>query len=228
MCGAGSVPGAKLVGCPGRHPFSLLTRVAEIAPNLASLDLPMLTWLLSFVLLSAAAPCETAVCRCRPMPHEEAAARADVIFTATVVSVDERKGDSGAPRFGHEARMHVHASWKGIDTPEVVAVGGGTSCDFIYRPGDRYLIYGRVDSTGAIHATYCTGSRRTEPRRRERGAARRAAADVVEIRHTRRALIVAARMTTGPDLGRGPAPSSSIQCLHERNDCGCRYCAAPS
>jgi hypothetical protein len=137
--------------------------LAEIAPNIASLDLPMLTWLLSFLLLSAAAPCEATVCRCRPMPHEEAAARADVIFTATVVSVDERKGDSGAPRFGHEARMRVHASWKGVDTPEVVAVGGGTSCDFIYRPGDRYLIYGQVDSSGAIHATYCTGSRRTEP-----------------------------------------------------------------
>src|SRR5688500_1694359 len=105
----------------------------------------MMTWLLSFLFLAAAAaPCEPAVCRCRPIPREEAVAGADVIFTATVVGGRELQGEAGPLPFGHQARMRVHAAWKGVESPEVIAVGGMTSCDFFYRPGDRYLIYGEV------------------------------------------------------------------------------------
>ena len=124
----------------------------------------MMTWLLAILLLSPAAPCEAAFCRCRPISQEEAAAQADAIFTATVVSVrDLPPAEPGGPGLGHEARMRVHAAWKGVESPEVVLHGGVTSCRFELRPGDRYLIYGSVDSTGAFHAGYCTGSRRTEP-----------------------------------------------------------------
>ena len=124
----------------------------------------MITWLLSMLLLATTAPCETAFCRCRPITPEEAAERAEAIFTATVVSVHDlpSAGPGGAP-FGQQARMRVHAAWKGVEAPEIIVKSGMTSCDFIYRPGDRYLIYGHADADGAFHASYCGGSRRTEP-----------------------------------------------------------------
>lgn len=122
-------------------------------------------WLLSLLLLSAAAapPCTPMVCRCVPISQEEAAQQADGIFTATVVSVRPLVADSGAPPLGHEVRMRVHAAWKGVDAAEVVVAGGMTSCDFDFKAGDRYLIYGSADSGGAFHAGYCSGSRRVEP-----------------------------------------------------------------
>lgn len=123
----------------------------------------MTTWLLS--LLLAAAPCETtAFCRCVPITPEAAAERADAIFTATVVSVRNfPPAEPGGRSPGHEARLRVHAAWKGVESPEVVIQSRGTTCDFVFRPGDRYLIYGRMDSAGVFHAGYCMGSRRVEP-----------------------------------------------------------------
>ncbi len=122
----------------------------------------MITLLLS--LLLAAAPCGAAFCRCIPITPEEAAARADAVFTATVVHVQVLPPrEPGRPALGHRARMRVHAAWKGVRAPEVVIESGMTSCAFDFRAGDHYLIYGRVDSAGVLHASQCSGSGRTEP-----------------------------------------------------------------
>ena len=122
----------------------------------------MIALLLSLLLM--ADPCETAAfCRCVPIAPEDAMERAEAVFTATVVSVRSLPAPPDAPAVGQEARMRVHAAWKGVDTSEVIVVSRMTSCDFTYRPGDRYLIYGRVDADGTLRATYCGGSRTIQP-----------------------------------------------------------------
>jgi hypothetical protein len=120
---------------------------------------------LLFSLLLMAAPCETgAFCRCVLITREAAMERAGAVFTATVVSVRSLPpGEPGAPAAGQEVRMRVHEAWKGVDGPEMILVAGLTSCDFNYRPGDRYVIYGSVGSDGVLRARYCGGSRLIEP-----------------------------------------------------------------
>lgn len=120
---------------------------------------------LLFSLLLMAAPCDAAAfCRCVLITPEEAMERADAAFTGTVVSVRSLPpGQPGAPAGGQEVRMRVHAAWKGVDAPVVMLVAGMTSCDFNYRPGDRYVIYGRAGTDGVFRASYCGGSRLIEP-----------------------------------------------------------------
>ena len=120
-----------------------------------------MTWLLSILLLAAVAPCETAVCRCRPFTVEEAAERADEIFTATVTSVREiLPGDPDLPAGRYEVRMRVHSAWKGAGAVEVILVSGRTSCDIQFGAGEDYLVYGHTGLDGVLYAHACTGTRR--------------------------------------------------------------------
>jgi hypothetical protein len=128
----------------------------------------MISWMLPALLLAATAPpcAESPLCRCLPFTQEEAAERADAIFMATVVSVRALpRTEAGWTPPGSEVRLRLHAAWKGIESPspEVVVINQETSCDFDWAPGDRYLVYGQRDSTGAYTADYCSGTRLLTP-----------------------------------------------------------------
>lgn len=114
-------------------------------------------------------------CSCVPPPPPDVAFdRSDAVFTATAVDVptypgkasllkyealnaiDETLGtDFANPYWTRPVVFEVDASWKGVEATRTVITGGGSTCDFSFAEGHRYLIYARLWE-GNLQTGICT------------------------------------------------------------------------
>ncbi|HEX2190563.1 MAG TPA: hypothetical protein VHG51_16765 [Longimicrobiaceae bacterium] len=122
--------------------------------------MPVLSLLLTSAAL-AAAPCEAAPARCScipPRPPLEALAQADAVFSGTVVSVEERRGEGGMGEL--EVRIVPDRRWKGAaaDTVVVHTADNSAACGVAFAPGEAYLVY--AYGSDGLRASLCS---RTAP-----------------------------------------------------------------
>jgi len=74
--------------------------------------------------------------------------KADAVFVGLVQRVEDRKSkDASGKEFraGQIAHIQVEKAFKGMDLPEVVFRTEGSSCDAVYKAGERWLYYAYYD-----------------------------------------------------------------------------------
>lgn len=88
-------------------------------------------------------------CSCGGYPTACAAyLGAEAVFIGTVQTVQNRKkkGDDGNEYVaGQEARVQVEKTFKGMKETEAIFRSWGSSCDAVYKEGQRWLFYARYD-----------------------------------------------------------------------------------
>jgi hypothetical protein len=113
-------------------------------------------------------PAAADACSCGPPPPGAGssltiAARADVVVLGTIRTSDPPPGTSGPPVFP-PAFIEPERVFVGeLDGPALVSYGGGppTTCHFMFRAGERWLIYGSWQ--GRLLSTHkCTRTRLAE------------------------------------------------------------------
>lgn len=80
---------------------------------------------------------------------------ADAVFIGSVQSVENKntKVDGGRYAGGQLARVQVEQAFKGIKEVTVLFRSGGTSCDAIYKEGQRWLFYAYYDKKSKTWST---------------------------------------------------------------------------
>ncbi|HYO63379.1 MAG TPA: carboxypeptidase regulatory-like domain-containing protein [Pyrinomonadaceae bacterium] len=128
---------------------------------------------LFFVLTCAAAAVwlaggEARACSCF-MPSEPCALYwdADVIFVGTVKEVGPMTPVEGQPRAaspsGRVTRFGVEEAFRGVAGAAAETAERGTSCDYDFKVGARYLVYGKRDpSDGRTYVFSCSGTKQLE------------------------------------------------------------------
>lgn len=62
---------------------------------------------------------------------------------------------SGSP----VAHFEVEETFRGVNGPEVEVSGGGTTCDYPFKPGERYLVFAYQDSDATtLYTSICSGT----------------------------------------------------------------------
>lgn len=113
------------------------------APTLLLLLLP----LLYFAAPASACTCGGTIQPCR------AYAYASVVFVGVVTVKGGAAPDSPATRF------RVEEAFLGVRGNEVAVTSGGTNCDYEFKVGERYLVYGYPTPDGAaVHTNICAGT----------------------------------------------------------------------
>lgn len=57
------------------------------------------------------------------------------------------------------ARFKVEEAFLGVDAAEIEISGGGTSCDYYFNQGERYLVYAYLNSkSGTFYTNSCSGT----------------------------------------------------------------------
>ena len=101
-----------------------------------------------------AMPQAVSACTCQPAPAPlEELERAAVVFTGTVIEIDEEPlvieqgGDKVEIPLFLFTKFKVDQSWKGVDGDETIILtyeGGCSYCCF--QPGEDYLVYGYIEA----------------------------------------------------------------------------------
>ena len=93
-------------------------------------------------------------CSCGPPPSLlEALERADVVFTGTVIEIDEQpveveeEGDTFERPMSF-VKFKVNQSWRGVEGEEttILSLCDGFSCDYCFQPGKDFLFFGHMSS----------------------------------------------------------------------------------
>ena len=127
-------------------------------------------WLV--VTCAAAAVClaagEARACVCFT-PREPCALypRADVIFLGTVREVGPMTPVKDRPNVvtanGRVTRFSVEEAFRGVAGATAETFESGTSCDFRFKAGERYLVYGSRDPRdGKVYVGSCSGTKPLE------------------------------------------------------------------
>jgi hypothetical protein len=92
--------------------------------------------------------------------------RADAVFVGLVQRIQDKKAkDEEGKEYtaGQLAHIQIEKSFKGIDVPEVVFRTEGSSCDAVYKEGQRWLFYAYYDpKTKSWGIRACDRSRHIE------------------------------------------------------------------
>jgi hypothetical protein len=125
------------------------------------------------VLIIGLVPHTADACTCEVIEPDRSYQRAVLVFTGTVEKVDWltreviRDGKpvldpDGRPTFrseGHLARLVVDEYFKGTGGTEIELQGTGTSCDFGFEAGKKYLVYASPNGKGGMGAFSCSRTR---------------------------------------------------------------------
>ena len=137
-----------------------------------------LTNLIAFVFVGAIFFCaatQTFACMCPYIDKsfskdgvKQAQARATVVFTAEVVSIDFVKTKDSIltslplggflvtlPEGKYEVTFRVSKVWKGSETTQIKMVTNTSMCDFNFEKGKTYLVYASGE-VNALSATICS------------------------------------------------------------------------
>jgi hypothetical protein len=85
-------------------------------------------------------------CDCGGLELAQALARADAVFEGQVTDV--------APN--RVATLAVGRAFKGAPGTRAVVGGGGSSCDYAFAKGERYLVFARAGQGGTWTTSICT------------------------------------------------------------------------
>lgn len=99
---------------------------------------------------AALAPARALACRCREPGVATAYRRAASVVLAEAIEVRERPDIQG-----QEARLRVVGAWK-TDAPAVVTVVTGTTCAYLFKPGEKHLVF-LVSQQGSLGTGKCMG-----------------------------------------------------------------------
>lgn len=95
-------------------------------------------------------------------------ARADVVFAGTVAEVGpltavEQGGEKLFTAGGRVTRFRVEEAFRGVAGDAVETVEEGTSCDYHFKPGGRYFVYGaRSPRDGRVRVHSCSATKELE------------------------------------------------------------------
>jgi len=99
---------------------------------------------------------EALACRCAEPAPEDAYRGADAVVQASVTKVVPASDGPGGT-----AILHVSRAWK-ADVPKEIAVFTVTSCAYIWREGERHILFLIRDSNGLYSTARCLGNRRMD------------------------------------------------------------------
>jgi hypothetical protein len=133
-----------------------------------SFTLVLMLALTGFILLSV--PHTTNACSCGLIGPDTAYQQAVLVFTGTVEKVDwltrevirdgkPARDPEGKPMLlseGHLARLVVDEYFKGTGGAEIELLGSGTSCDFGFEAGKKYVVYASQNGKGGLGAFSCS------------------------------------------------------------------------
>lgn len=101
-------------------------------------------------------------CICGEPSACEANAGADAVFVGQVTRIiDEGVGDTNSSeQFGKFiVQFKVQEGFRGLESKEVELSAGGTSCDYTFERGQRYLVFARRFDGGPLRTSLCSGTR---------------------------------------------------------------------
>ncbi len=102
---------------------------------------------------------EAHACKCVQSTPEERLQKSSAVFSGVAVEVDEDSSSDARPQ---RITFEVEESWKGVYEEQIVIQGDGSSCDFRFQEGERYLVYaigGRRSGEMRLSTSVCQGTR---------------------------------------------------------------------
>lgn len=128
------------------------------------------SFLLAFtVILLSALVSNTNACTCGRISACEAYANASVVFVGLVTKTGVRKTQVHFPSNAMSttvtsstsaASFNVEEAFRGVEVTEIEISGEGTTCDYYFKQGERYLIYAHPSNDGkTFHTNICSGTK---------------------------------------------------------------------
>src|SRR5690349_12586784 len=108
-------------------------------------------------------------CTCGGGSPCEAYANASVVFVGRVIQTGLKPAPGILPDNAMSttlieggvlaARFKVEEAFLGVKVSQIEILGQGTTCDFPFKSGERYLVFAYKDpGTGRVHTNICTGT----------------------------------------------------------------------
>jgi len=108
-------------------------------------------------------------CTCGGVSPCEAYAGASVVFVGRVTEAGYKSSPRTFPSNAVSttltsgrvlaAHFKVEEAFLGVKVGEIEISGGGTTCDFPFKPGERYLVFAyKNPETGTFHTNICSGT----------------------------------------------------------------------
>ena len=107
---------------------------------------------------------EAHACKCAPSTLEERLQKSSAVFSGVAAEVEEDSSSDARPQ---HTTFEVEQSRKSVSEEQVVVQGDGSSCDFRFQEGERYLVYatgggGQGGKTTPFQTSVCQGTRLLE------------------------------------------------------------------
>jgi hypothetical protein len=105
-------------------------------------------------------------CTCGGIKPCEAYAAASVVFVGQVIKTGIKTAPGRVPANAMSttftssslaARFRIEEAFLGLKGSEIEVSGGGTTCDYEFKEGERYVVFAYRDS-GIVHTTICSGT----------------------------------------------------------------------
>lgn len=122
---------------------------------------------LVLVLLPSLASVASA-CTCGEVSPCQAYADASIVFVGRVTQTGVKATPRSLPAKAisttltsgvTSAQFRVEQAFLGVTGASIDISGEGTTCDYLFKPGERYLVFAYKDpKTGTVHTNICTGT----------------------------------------------------------------------
>ena len=83
--------------------------------------------------------------------------KSNSVFQGEVLTLDQEKSDSGHAR--NLVTFKVETSWKGLADHKKMTVRtatNGAACGFVFKKGEKYVVYANLTSKGELSASLCS------------------------------------------------------------------------